>query len=377
MAPKSAENGQERPGSPISQILQRLGMSREDLTRHTEQMRSFLQTQAASDLSSTPLSTASTSASVLELLAKSRDTSFSAFSSVVPRDAAGTNVAAGPHNGLRLLNSSPLKADDSISPLTTPVKRRIPIPVTSPVSSPVRPHGGTKSLPYRLPPPPYSPDKPNYSYAALIGQAILASYDHKLSLSDIYKYITTVYPYFLNNQLAWQNSIRHNLSLNPCFKKIDRLSGQEVDRSSKGSLWSIAEEHVAAFEGGNFKKPAGLTYVSAKRRTKPDVASEFGNSAKRAKHNHPNTFVTQPTFSLFPLATSYQAALRAESVAASSSASSPPPSVASTSSLHSSSSVPDLTNSSSSPPDQDDEECEELVSCEQVSDSLRLQYPDP
>ena len=42
--------GSEGDVSPITQILEQLGMSREDLTRHTEQMRSFLQTQEVKDV---------------------------------------------------------------------------------------------------------------------------------------------------------------------------------------------------------------------------------------------------------------------------------------------------------------------------------------
>ncbi|KDN41959.1 winged helix DNA-binding domain-containing protein, partial [Tilletiaria anomala UBC 951] len=60
------------------------------------------------------------------------------------------------------------------------------------------------------------------SYAGLIGQAILASSDGRLSLAEIYAWINTTFPFYERGERGWQNSIRHNLSLNKSFYKIDR-----------------------------------------------------------------------------------------------------------------------------------------------------------
>ncbi|KAJ7917836.1 hypothetical protein B0H13DRAFT_1572311, partial [Mycena leptocephala] len=62
--------------------------------------------------------------------------------------------------------------------------------------------------PYTLPPGPYSTEQPNYTNAALIGQAILASQDHRLTLQDIYEWITIVYPHFNHTESTWMDSIR-------------------------------------------------------------------------------------------------------------------------------------------------------------------------
>ncbi|SCV01490.1 LAMI_0G11826g1_1 [Lachancea mirantina] len=87
--------------------------------------------------------------------------------------------------------------------------------------------------------------KPPFSYAMLIGFAILQSPESQLTLSQIYHWITSRFPFYRPSDAGWQNSIRHNLSLNEAFVK----GGKSND--GKGHFWQVKAGCEAKFFKGS------------------------------------------------------------------------------------------------------------------------------
>ncbi|XP_030646836.1 forkhead box protein J1-B-like [Chanos chanos] len=108
--------------------------------------------------------------------------------------------------------------------------------------------------------------KPPYSYATLICMAMQANKKNKIALSAIYNWITENFCYYRHADPSWQNSIRHNLSLNKCFIKVPR----QKDEPGKGGFWQIDPQYANMFVNGIFKRrrmPA--SHVNTHRHSSP------------------------------------------------------------------------------------------------------------
>ena len=83
--------------------------------------------------------------------------------------------------------------------------------------------------------------KPKMSYKKLIFSALMDSPGRKLKLTEIYDWILERYPGFRANKNGFQNSIRHNLSLNKMFVKEGGVS-----EAGRGGYWTVDPHYLSS-----------------------------------------------------------------------------------------------------------------------------------
>ncbi|KZC07327.1 PREDICTED: forkhead box protein J1-B-like [Dufourea novaeangliae] len=115
--------------------------------------------------------------------------------------------------------------------------------------------------------------KPPFSYATIICLAMRAN-NNKVSLSNIYAWIRENFLFYKYADPAWQNSIRHNLSLNKCFVKLPRSKGEP----GKGGFWKLDLERLE--EGRKSKRRATMSQRIRGTKKQPPAAKTAMNNAQ-------------------------------------------------------------------------------------------------
>jgi len=173
---------------------------------------------------------------------------------------------------------SPLPASSpppQSSPFSSPTKRVVNLVSSPGPMGPPPSESDYDNLPYTLPLGPYSSKKPDLSYAALVGRAILSSPKHALTLQEIYDWITIVYPHFKRGETTWMNSIRHVLSTTACFRKHTR------ERSVGRTLWAIWDCDLECFKNGGFRKQYCKDLVDSRKAAAIDRKRSADESGER------------------------------------------------------------------------------------------------
>lgn len=146
----------------------------------------------------------------------------------------------------------------------------LPQPPASPLPSPVGSNGAKLSPPKAKHPTnvPYDPlvhvhSKPPFSFSSLIFMAIENCQSKALPVKEIYAWIVQHFPYFKTAPTGWKNSVRHNLSLNKCFQKVEKAANL-----GKGSLWMVEPQYrpnlIQALSRSPFHSGSGIDKTTYK-----------------------------------------------------------------------------------------------------------------
>ncbi|TKY87039.1 hypothetical protein EX895_003716 [Sporisorium graminicola] len=113
--------------------------------------------------------------------------------------------------------------------------------------------------------------RPPYSYSSMITQAISSSAEGRMTLREIYTWISTNftgYPMSGPDSQGWQNTVRHNLSLGKIFIKKARTAQDIYDSCSSGNP---SQSQAARGKGGWWTlHPVVLSQIRSGQRTHND-----------------------------------------------------------------------------------------------------------
>ncbi|KAL8973715.1 MAG: hypothetical protein Q9197_002029 [Variospora fuerteventurae] len=146
-------------------------------------------------------------------------------------------------------------------------------------------------------------------YAQLIFRALKSAPGHRMVLKDIYRWFEKNTDKASKSSKGWQNSIRHNLSMNGGFKKVDQ--DPPTDEAKKGFIWVL--EPMALVDGvksttryrkpGSNKKNVKARYPAPERQRS---GAKGGKAARKAAYvrrsarfdgagNHPREDMVLPS----------------------------------------------------------------------------------
>lgn len=88
----------------------------------------------------------------------------------------------------------------------------------------------------------------NCSYTSMIAQAIMKTPFKRATLSEIYNYMSNAFEILKKRGNGWRNCVRHTLSLNECFVKLNR------PENGRSCNWTVHPSYFEAFLRGDYRK---------------------------------------------------------------------------------------------------------------------------
>ena len=122
----------------------------------------------------------------------------------------------------------------------------------------------------------------------------------RLVLRFIFNSYSSNIQLFRDNKQGWQNSIRHNLSLNECFIKVPR----DDKKPGKGSYWSLDPDSYNMFENGSFlRRRKRFKKKDALREKEEMIKRQMSAAAAAAAASDLYHYSTQPHPHVHPQST--------------------------------------------------------------------------
>nr|AFX62228.1 forkhead box J1-like protein 1 [Schmidtea mediterranea] len=140
--------------------------------------------------------------------------------------------------------------------------------------------------------------KPTFTFAVLISWAMKELGKPKITLSDIYGWISDNFAYYRYSDSSWQNSVRHNLSMNKYFQKVPRRK----DEPGKGGFWRMNPDNIKELDHNLSKikyNPSSHSIIPIKTEKLPIISSYRQMTSypptvsTNSNSNHINTFTIQ------------------------------------------------------------------------------------